>query len=75
MEMSYEAYKTTENKKEQQKIFAKMVLEEIKKMQGAELAPHLACIFDADKLEYRIILTFPISFTDIDTFRSNIKCH
>lgn len=64
MAMSYDAYKMAVNEIEGHVLFAEMFLEEIKKMKGADIAPHLSVVFDKVRAEYKVTLTFPVSFFD-----------
>lgn len=63
MEMSYEAYqKANGNVEKQQELFWNMLSEELRKMKGEEIAPHLSCVFDVIKREYKVELKFSACF-------------
>lgn len=74
MEMSYEAHQAAKGSQlKQQELFTEMFLEELGKMKGAEIAPHLSCNFDVLKREYNITLRFPVCFCKTDTAISDAK--
>lgn len=63
MAMSYDAHKMAANEAERHMLFAEMFLEEIKKMKGADIAPHLSVVFDKTRAEYKVTLAFPVNFS------------
>lgn len=73
IEMAYEATKISKSKKKQSEIFAELFMEELKKIKGAELAPHLHCVFDIIKQEYVVTLTFPVSLDKFQSCKSNVE--
>ncbi len=73
VEMAYEASKQAKNKKEQMELFTEMFLGELGKMKGADIAPHLSCVFDVLKQEYVVNLTFPVSFDELYSGKSDVE--
>lgn len=72
-EMAYEANTTTEGKKEYREKFTEMFMEELNRMKGEELAPHLSCAMDLLKMEYRVILSFPVILGEHNPVNGDIK--
>lgn len=67
MQMSYEASQIAKNPLEQQELFTEMLFTELKEMKSADIAPHLTCVFDVIHQEYKITLSFPVTFNKPNT--------
>ena len=74
MEMSYEAHRDAKgNAVKQQELFTEMFFAELMKMKSADISPHLTCVFDVIKHEYRIELTFPVGFHKADSVKCDVE--
>lgn len=73
MQMSYEAFQTARTPLEHQTLFTEMLFDELGKMKGADIAPHLSCTFDVIRREYKVVLSFPARLNEPDSVKSDVK--
>lgn len=73
MQMSYEAFQTARTPLEHQTLFTEMLFDELGKMKGADITPHLSCTFDVIRREYKVVLSFPVRLNEADSVKSDVK--
>ena len=72
--MSYEAHeKANGDILKQRNLFWKMLLEELERMKGEDIAPHLSCTFDVIKREYIVEIKLPVGFHKMNSTKCNVE--
>ena len=56
-----------------QELFCEMLMQELVKMKGKDIAPHLSCSFDVLPRKYKIELVIPVSFCESNPAEGNIE--
>ena len=73
MEIVCEAREKTRTPLENQNLFTEMLFAKLGKMKSADISPHLTCVFDVIKHEYRIELKFPVGFHKADSVKCDVE--
>lgn len=73
MQISYETRQIARTPLEHQTLFAEMLLAELGKMKGTDIAPHLSCTFDVIRREYKVVLSFPARLNEVDSVKGDVK--
>lgn len=73
MELTSEIAEKATSVRKRKEMFAEEFLKELAQEKGADIAPHLSCVFDVIKQEYEVTLSIPLGSDKFYSGSRNVK--